>query len=220
MNDILGPNFDTTVKRMKNILYLASKSSSRKKLLERAGISFEVLEQDADESQCDWGMPLRQVVESIAKHKMNHVIMPQAVEGQMLFVLTADTLSIDTTGAISGKPADMQDALAKIKAARGGINRCGTAFCIQKKMFKNGTWNLLQESLGYAEATYEFDVPDIYMHEYIKNSGALEAAGAIKIEDGPQFLKSVNGSYTAIIGLPMYEVFTTLQHMGFFEVST
>ncbi len=205
---------------MKNILYLASKSASRKKLLERAGIAFEVLEQDADESQCDWGMPLRRVVESIATHKMEHVILPQVTNGQIIFVLTADTLSIDTTGAISGKPADMHDAVAKVKAAHGGLNRCGTAFCIQKKIFQNGSWTLLQESLGYAEATYEFEVPDEYVHEYIQSSGALEAAGAIKIEDGPQFLKSVNGSYTAIIGLPMYEVFNTLMHMGFFEQKT
>ena len=201
---------------MNHSLYLASKSPSRKKLLERAGITFEILEQEADESQCDWGMPLRQVVESIAAHKMKHVIMPQATEGQVIFVLTADTLSIDTTGAISGKPTNMEDAIAKIKAARGGTNRCGTAFNIQKKVFKNGTWNLLQGHMGYAEATYEFEVPDECIEEYIQSSGALEAAGAIKIEDGPQFLKFVNGSYTAIIGLPMYELFTSLKRMDFF----
>ena len=202
---------------MKNILYLASKSPSRKKLLERAGIAFEILEQDADESQCDWGMPLRQVVESIAVHKMKHVIMPQGIQEQIAFVLTADTLSIDTTGAISGKPADMQDAIAKIKAARGGMNRCGTAYCVEKKIFKDGSWQMLKQVIGYAEATYEFEVPDEYIVSYIERSGALEAAGAIKIEDGPQFLKSVNGSYTAIIGLPMYELRVTLTQLGFFD---
>ena len=36
-----------------HILYLASKSESRKKLLQKAGITFEIIEQDADETQCD-----------------------------------------------------------------------------------------------------------------------------------------------------------------------
>ena len=83
-------------------------------------------------------MPLQKVVESIAEHKMQHVIMPQGAEGQIAFVLTADTLSIDTTGSISGKPSDMADAIAKIEAARGGSNRCGTAFCFKKEFLKLG----------------------------------------------------------------------------------
>lgn len=200
---------------MNNILYLASKSSSRKKLLERAGIPFEIIQQEADESQCDWGMPLQKVVESIAMHKMDHVIMPAGHEGQIAFVLTADTLSVDTNGAISGKPSDMADAIAKIKAARGGINQCGTAYCLEKKMFKNGSWQSVKRKMGYAHATYEFEVPNELIVAYIEKSGALEAAGAIKIEDGPQFFKSMNGSYTAIIGLPMYQLRNDLSEFSF-----
>jgi len=200
---------------MKNILYLASKSTSRKKLLERAGIPFEIIQQEADESQCDWGLSLQKVVESIAIHKMQHVIMPQGIDGQIAFVLTADTLSVDTTGAISGKPDDMADAIAKVKAARGGINQCGTAYCLEKKIFKNGSWQVIKQVIGYAHATYEFEVPDELIIPYIEKSGAIEAAGAIKIEDGPQFFKSMNGSYTAIIGLPMYQLWKDLSQFSF-----
>ena len=71
----------------------------------------------------------------------------------------------------------------------------------------------------YAQASYEFEVPDNLIEDYIKRSGALEAAGAIKIEDGPQFVKLVNGSYTAIIGLPMYELWHSLNDFGFFEAN-
>lgn len=204
---------------MKNILYLASKSPSRKSLLERAGIHYHVLDQNADESQCDWGMPLQKVVESIAGHKMQHVIMPKGSEGQIAFVVTADTLSMDTTGAISGKPSNMADAIAKIKAARGGINRCGTAFCLEKRVFKAGQWKTEKRVTRYAQATYEFEVPDTLIEDYLRRSGALEAAGAITIEDGPQFVKSVDGSYSAIIGLPMYELWKALDEIGFFSSS-
>lgn len=201
---------------MKNILYLASKSFSRKELLRKAGMPFVVINQDADETTCDWNQQLQKVVETIAIHKMEHVIMPTGQEGAIAFVLTADTLSVDATGTISGKPTDINDAIAKIKAARGGVNLCGTAFCLEKKIFKNGKWSTDKQIVKFVHAEYYFEVPDEFIKDYIKHSGALEAAGAITIEDGPQYLKSVSGSYSAIVGLPMYELWQALTELGFF----
>ncbi len=201
---------------MKDILYLASKSESRKKLLQAAGIAFEILEQDADEAQCDWNQPLQNVVESIAQFKMDQVILPPGLEGKTIFVLTADTLSLDTTGAIRGKPKNWDDAVAMLHAARGPNNRCGTALCLDKKIYQNGAWQTQNRIIAYAQATYEFDIPDAWIDQYIKNVGAMKAAGAIKIEDGAQFVKSVNGSYTAIVGLPMFELRKALMEIGFY----
>ncbi|GMU19640.1 MAG: hypothetical protein AMXMBFR12_08320 [Candidatus Babeliales bacterium] len=201
---------------MKNILYLASKSFSRKELLRKAGIPFVVINQDADETRCDWNQQLQKVVETIAIHKMNHAIMPHVKEDAVAFVVTADTLSVDATGAISGKPTDFQDAIAKIKAARGGVNFCGTAFCLERRRYKNGIWETEAQIVKFVHAEYYFEVPDEFIRDYIKHSGALEAAGAITIEDGPQYLKSVSGSYSAIVGLPMYELWQALTELGFF----
>jgi septum formation protein len=201
---------------MKNILYLASKSASRKMLLQKAGIQFQILEQDADESQCDWGMPLHKVVESIALHKMNHVIMPPGKEGQIAFVVTADTLSVDTTGAIRGKPVDKADALNMLHNARGTNNLCGTAFCLDKKIYQAGQWHTQKRIQGYAQALYTFDIPDSCIDDYIRHAEALNAAGAIKIEDGAQFVQTINGSYTAIVGLPMFELWQALREIGFY----
>lgn len=201
---------------MKNVLYLASKSFSRKELLRKAGLAFIVINQDADETKCDWNQQLQKVVETIAVHKMDHAILPLGKEGNTIFVLTADTLSVDATGAISGKPTSRADAVAKIKAARGGVNLCGTAFCLDKKVFTNGKWVTDQRIVKFVHAEYYFEVPDDCIDDYIQHSGALEAAGAITIEDGPQFLKSVSGSYSAIVGLPMYELWQALTELGFF----
>lgn len=201
---------------MKPIVYLASKSESRKLLLQKAGIAFEILEQNADEALCDWNQPLQKVVQAIAQFKMDQVILPSGTEGKIIFVLTADTLSIDTTGAIRGKPKDWSDAVAMLRAARGPNNICGTAFCLDKKIYKNGAWEIQNRIIAYAQATYAFDIPDAWIDEYIKNVGALQAAGAIKIEDGAQFVKSVNGSYTAIVGLPMFELRQALMEIGFY----
>lgn len=201
---------------MENVLYLASKSFSRKELLRKAGIPFVVINQDADETKCDWNQQLQKVVEHIAMHKMEHVIMPHGHEGSVAFVLTADTLSVDATGTISGKPVDFNDAIAKIKAARGGVNLCGTAFCLERKKCINDVWITDKQIVKFVHAEYYFEVPDEFITDYIKHSGALEAAGAITIEDGPQYLKSVSGSYSTIVGLPMYELWQALTELGFF----
>lgn len=199
-----------------NMLYLASKSSSRKNLLTNAQIPYTIIEQDADESVCDWSLSLEEVVIAIARYKMDHCILPIGVENQIIFVLTADTLSKDTTGALSGKPADLADAIAKLKAANG-INYCGTAFCLDRKIYKDGAWQVQERILEYVQASYEWHIDPDQMEHYIVTSGSLEAAGAIKIEGyGAQFLKKVDGSYSAIVGLPMFELRRALQRIGFY----
>jgi septum formation protein len=197
-------------------LYIASKSSSRKMLLEQMGINFTVIEQNADESKCDWSMPLQRVVENIAQYKMDHALMPIGQEGEIAFVLTADTLGEDTTGAVTGKPTDVADAIEKIKRACGR-NRCGTAFCLEKKIYQDGKWRTQQRIVRYVEASFEFDIPHDLIAEYIRVSGALETAGAIKIEGyGAQFFKSINGSYSTIVGLPLFELRAALTQLGFY----
>ena len=88
-------------------LLLGSKSPSRQMLLNDAQIPFTLVGQDADERQCGWAMPLTQLVATIARHKMEHVVLPAGgQEGAVCFVMTADTLSQDMDGTIHGKPDD------------------------------------------------------------------------------------------------------------------
>jgi Nucleotide-binding protein implicated in inhibition of septum formation len=200
---------------MKKNLYLGSKSASRKMLLKEAGIPFIVLDQSADEAQCDWALPLEQVVLSIALYKMEHVVLPIAHEGDEIVVLTADTLSENSEGKIEGKPEDMQDAILKIKAARAGSRLC-TAFCLDKKKFINGAWVLVKRITQVVHAEYEFMVPDESLDAYFTNVLALNCANAIAIEGyGNQFLRRVNGSYSTIVGLPMFELREALGQLGF-----
>lgn len=198
-----------------SLLYLGSTSFSRKKLLQDAQISFIVVEQTADESVCDWGMPLEKVVSAIAVHKMDHVILPDGlVIGQQIFVLTADTLSCSSDGMINGKPIDRVDAIAKIKSARSGHKLC-TAFCLDKKQWNGQSWDLverIQESVG---AFLIFDVPDDRISWYLDNSIAMSCSGAIQVEKGLLFLKEIRGSYSAIVGLPLFEVRRALEKLNF-----
>jgi|SRR5579872_4731318 len=200
-----------------HILLLGSKSQSRQTLLHQAAIPFMLIDQNADETACDWNLPLPQVVASIALHKMEHIIVPDGKEGDVCFVLTADTLSQDAQGAIHGKPTDRDDAIEKIKAARGGM-RTGTAFCLDRKLYKSGKWGVDKRIERYVEAAYEFSVPDAWIDTYLEQSYGLICSGAIAIEEyGGLFLKSVNGSYTTIVGLPLYELREALQEIRFFQ---
>jgi septum formation protein len=201
---------------MNNILLLGSKSYSRKLLLDFARIPYQVIEQDADETQCDWKLAMPQVVANIARYKMEHVVMPGGnAEGQIAFVLTADTLSQEKDGTIGGKPENLEDAIEKIRRARGGM-RTGTAFCLDKRVWRSGKWDVEQRIEQYVEASYVFDIPEAWIDRYIAHTIALGASQAIAIEEyGAQFLKEVHGSYSAIVGLPLFEVREALEKVGF-----
>lgn len=201
---------------MKNILLLASQSLSRKRLLGQVNIPFVLLDQYADEAACDWALPLPQLVESIAKHKMQQVIMPKGTAGQECFVLTADTLTQDMQGNVLGKPQDRQDAIRMLKAVRNG-GRVGTAFCLDKKIFQFDTWQIKERIVRFVEARCIFDVPDHWIDRYLANSIALKASGAITVEGyGEQFFKELDGSYTTIQGLPLCQLRQALDQLGFF----
>lgn len=199
-------------------LFLASKSSSRKKLLHQANIPFAIIDQQADESFVDWQQPLDQLVTAIARHKMEQLMIPPGThDGQYAFIITADTMSQHADGTVNGKPKNRADAHEKIKKARQG-NRLCTAFCLDKRIWHDGQWHLERRIERCVKATLFYDVPDELIDYYLDHSHALSASGAIAVEDfGLQFLKSVTGSYTAIIGLPLFELRQELMALGFFS---
>jgi septum formation protein len=231
---------------MKHILYLASQSPSRKRLLQEAGIPFQVLEQSANEQACDWTLPLEQLVESIAVHKMESLCMqgrmdstslrfahherplalsPSALrinsgEGceNTIWVLTADTLGADAQGRIYAKPNDYQDAVNQLKSQRDQWVRVATGFCIERKRFEAGRWQTEERFSQTVISQILFSIEDHEIDEYIEVVGALKCAGSIAIDGfGGQYFKALNGSYSSVIGLPLYEVRQALKKTGFFD---
>lgn len=201
---------------MNNILLLASQSQSRRRLLSDAAIPFVLLEQSADERSCDWTLPLPQLVSTIAKHKMEQIIMPKGENGKELFVLTADTLTQDLQGNILGKPESREHAIAMIKAVRSGA-RVGTAFCLDKKVYRFDSWQTQQRIFSFVEAHCIFNVPDRWIDDYLTHSFALNCSGSIALDGyGSQFFKSLQGSYTTVLGLPLVELRDALEKIGFF----
>lgn len=200
------------------MLLLASKSYSRRLLLEESKIPFKVIEQDANETHGDWSLPLEQLVMDIARMKMAHAQMPFGQEGDICFVVTADTLTQDITGTVHGKPLDYNDAVKKIRALRAGA-RIATAFCLEKKVFKHDQWQTIEKRENVVFGSCFFEIEDEWIDYYLKHEPlALQCAGAMAIEKfGGQFLKSLEGSYTAIMGLPVFELRQALYQLGFFD---
>lgn len=203
---------------MNTPLLLGSKSPSRQMLLRESRIPFELVTQDADETQCDWGQSLAQVTSAIALYKMEHLVLPPGKkEGDVCFVLTADTLSQDSSGEICGKPLDRDDARRMIRLARAGSTLC-TSFCLDRKIWRSGKWHIDERIHENVHAAYTFFIPEEWVEWYLDNSIGIQCANAIAIEGlGAQFLKEVRGSHSTIIGLPLFEVRMALTTLGFFK---
>jgi len=199
-------------------LYIASNSASRKKLLEQAGIIFEVIEHDADESTVQQDQPFCNIVQQTAQLKMDHAkISDGNYQGEIRFILTADTLGLTKQDRVLCKPFNRKDAISMLGDARGGTLTI-TAFCLRKIEWKYGYWHLVQEVADFDQADSIFDVPDVCMDFYLDSIDFLSVSGAISIEGvGGQFLKFVQGSYESIIGLPMYKLRKHLYDMGFYD---
>ncbi|MBN1549502.1 Maf family protein [Candidatus Babeliales bacterium] len=203
---------------MGNQLLIASGSKTRHELLFASRIPFTVLSQEVDESQCEKSGSLEECVTRIAHYKMDYVNVSMTYAKNEAIVLTADTLGMDAQGVIHGKPVDRGDAVKKIKALRGkGI--VGTAFCLEKRMKQNGGWASMERVCQYVEASYVFDIPDNWIDAYLDAvPGYYSMSGAITIEGyGSQFLKSITGSYSTILGLPLFELRQALERIGFFN---
>jgi septum formation protein len=203
---------------MSSILFLASKSASRQMLLRLAKIPFVIIDQQADEAACDWTLSLEEVVTGIALFKMKHALVPPGTqEGQCAYILTADTLVQDVEGILHGKSVDREDAKATLRIARRG-NMAATAFCIEKRVWSGDQWRVLDHQLRCVKASYRFAVPEDLLDYYLDNSPGGTAANATAVEEfGLQFLEYVNGSYSTIVGLPLFEVREVLAQMGFFN---
>lgn len=200
-------------------LYLASSSQIRQQLLYEAEIPFTVIEQSAHEEKY-LQSHIDDRVLAIAQAKLAHAKMPIGCNmHQTAYILTADSLVCSSTGIIFGKPKNFEHAVQMLKELRQGYCRVVTGFCLACVMWNGQEWqqeNLIKQAVG---AKIKLDISDqcieVYLH---KRPQALNSAGAFLAEGyGAQFIVSFEGSYTTVLGLPIYEVRKYLELLGFFD---
>jgi septum formation protein len=190
-------------------------------LLQQAGIQFKLADQSADEGGLQKNLSLNEAVSAIALKKMEHVVLPEGKqEGEVAFVISADTMGTDNAGNVCGKPSSKEAAINMLRSYRDGAET-GTAFCVDRKVWKSGTWVLEERVQNFVSAKYIFDVPEDEIERYFQLSidagiNYMNVSGAVAIEEfGAQYLKTISGSYTAVVGLPVYEVKEALVKLGF-----
>lgn len=203
---------------MSHVLYIASNSASRARLLDQAQIKYVVISQNANERSVSVDQPFYDIVMQIAYLKMQHAAIPDGVqEGDICFVLTADTLGLSKSGRVLCKPVDRHDAIHMLDDARLGT-LTATGFCLRKMQWQDGAWVVLQEIVDYDQAESVFDVPQAFIDLYLSVIPYVSVSGAVSIEGfGGQFLKTVHGSYETIVGLPMFKIRQALYDFGFYE---
>ena len=182
--------------------YLASGSPRRRELLASLGLEFETLPVDLDESRRGAETPARMVTR-LASEK--------ARKARSLAVAEYPVLAADTVVAMGdrvfGKPVSREDALDMLGQLSGNTHEVYTGVALNA----GGSTRV---SLSITRVQFR----RIERQEAIAywNSGEpTDKAGAYAIQGlGASFVRAIRGSYTGVVGLPMFETITLLQGAG------
>lgn len=177
---------------------LASASPRRTQLLTQLGIVHQVMPVDIDESP-NKGEDAQTLVTRLASEKAA-VGYQVAYErnGDDVVVLAADTL-ISLDGKPLGKPADQNDCKAMLTALANRTHQVLTAVSIK---------NTYRQHTQCIATDVEFGpMTDEDIQAYWQTGEPQDKAGSYGIQGlGAQFVKRINGSYSAVVGLPLFEV--------------
>ena len=184
-------------------IILASKSPRRKFLLEQGGFHVEVKAFDVEENYPP-EMDMELVPQYLAELKIEPALL---VLHQNDIAVTADTVVI-LDGEILGKPKDKEAATSYIQKMSNRSHDVITGVCIQDKHSKQSF--SVKSTVHFSAFTYA------EIEYYIDNYNPYDKAGAYGIQDwiGWTKIKSIEGSYSNIMGLPMQEVYDALIGLG------
>ncbi len=182
---------------MESFIYLASQSPRRRELLERIGIGFELVDAPVEEIPGEGELPevfvLRMALEKARAGYRGLGERPSAP------VLGADTIVV-LDGEIMGKPRDEADALTMLERLSGQTHRVltGVALADDREATR----------LSVSQVTMR-PLTDEERRLYCATGEPRDKAGAYAIQGrGGVFIEHLDGSYSGVMGLPLFE--TTL----------
>jgi septum formation protein len=196
-------------------VYLASSSPRRRELLKQIGVNFEVLlarehagaDSDVDESALP-GEIAKDYVQRVAHKKA------EAGWGRVLHrklpkfpVLAADTI-VSWDNKILGKPAGRDQAIEMINSLSGKTHEVYT--CVA--MIFEDEFEMMLSTTFVEFKTLSMDE----VRRYVATGEPLDKAGAYGIQGkAATFVKKIEGSYSGVMGLPLYETALLLQKFGY-----
>ena len=183
-------------------IVLASASPRRTELMTLAGLQFTVVPADICEDVLPGEAPAEHVMR-LSREKADKV----AATGEGRFFIGADTVVV-LDGAILGKPTDEADAFRMLAALSGKDHEVITGFTVFDKV--SGIH--ISRSVC-TEVTFK-ELEEQEINAYVASGCPMDKAGAYAIQGGAvHFVRSICGSYTNVIGLPMTELYEVLQAM-------
>jgi septum formation protein len=182
-------------------IILASQSPRRKQLLEWAEINFDVITSDADES-FSTNMPVEEIPIFIARNKAKAV---QQKSNNDAIILAADTIVVLGNKVIN-KPASRDEAIKMLQSLSGNEHRVITGVVLLSG----------DKELSFADVTHVLfhELSEEQIIFYVDKYKPYDKAGAYAIQEwiGVTGIKSINGDFYNVMGLPVSRVLQQLKH--------
>ncbi|MNZ45648.1 Maf-like protein YhdE [compost metagenome] len=176
-------------------LYLASSSPRRRELLAQIGLPFNSIPTNIDETPLPGELPLA-YVERLARDKALAGLAMLAQRADVC-VLGADTAVI-LDGRILGKPTDRDDARAMLRALSGREHEVLTAVAVADR-------NRCEARVVGSRVFFR-EISEAEAEAYWATGEPLDKAGGYAIQGlAAVFVSRVDGSYSAVVGLPLCE---------------
>ncbi|MES2585696.1 MAG: Maf family protein [Pseudomonadota bacterium] len=195
---------------MFSYIYLASQSPRRQELLKQIGVQFEMLIAEPGEDTETLEVPLpnekaRNYVERVTFTKSAVALARWQSSGKPWApILCADTtvsLPANPAGEILGKPSDAADAARILEMLSGKVHEVLTAVVLTIDPKTNPLCLVQVSEVEFAHLT------ETQINSYIQSGEPFGKAGAYGIQGlGGAFIPSIKGSYSGIMGLPIFEV--------------
>jgi septum formation protein len=184
-------------------IYLASKSPRRQELLRQCHVEFELLL--PDDVLAAEALEATRVGESPSQY-VSRVTLAKMEQARALRtqrnlpdrpILTADT-TVARGGTIYGKPSDIMDARRMLKQLLGTTHRVLTAVAVHQ----HGRTELRLSASRVRFGRLSADA----LEAYLASGEGIDKAGAYAIQGlAAGFVRDIQGSYSGIMGLPLYE---------------
>jgi septum formation protein len=184
-------------------LILASASPRRAELLQQIGALFDVCPAAIDETPRPTE-PAADYVERMAREK---ALLVAAAAQPGALVLGSDT-SVIVDGVILGKPVDDEDARATLAALSGRTHQVLTAVVLASA---DGCRScLVTTNVRFCTLT------KAQIDAYVATGEPMDKAGSYGIQGlGGMFVEQLQGSYSAVVGLPLQETAALLSAAGY-----
>lgn len=194
-------------------IFLASTSPRRHALLNQVNIVHGQLAVAIDETQ----YPDERPIDYIERMVMQKAVAALAVmhdDHQQALVITADTIGVLRSGAVLQKPNDYQEAVAMWQQMSDGQHQVWTAVQVSLVGYQDGQLVLLDQQRLTVKTEVDFvKLTEPMMADYWATGEPHDKAGGYAIQgQGAAWVKSIHGSYSNVVGLPLVETIELINH--------